>query len=823
MNCLKSHHRCFLALLLAVSVQGFTHPVSAQETVAEEPRTLEEAVDRVPTEGITLRVERTRAFLEELQSEMVSDSSLLTIQEGIPETERTLATLTARTETLLGTQVTEGPLQDLGIEWSRQATQLETWQQRLTGRTAQLNEDLETLRQEQGVWEATREEAIREGLPSEILDRVERLLADLAELEPRAMDRRDQFLTLQDRVTELHGQSRTWLQAIEVASEELRMQLLDLEERPLWADILRAESDEQISEQLGESLRRNVQSLARYFDVAWQRLLLHLALFLAGVVLFVTLRDRARELVREDESLRTVANVLARPASAALLLALLLNALFHDQAPRAWQNFVGLLLIIPLVRLLPGQVTARMRPGVYVLGALYVVDAILEFLLQNSLLSRLWLLLLTLLSAAALIWLVRTLQDRLQEESRWLNIVHRAGQFGIGVLVLAFAANLVGNVSLARFLTEGTLLPIYVAVMIGAAALVLNGVIVIALRTDTAQKLAMVRNHSPLIRRHLSRLVRVAALVTWALISLRFFSMLGPLVSLLQTLLGASIRVGTIAISLGDIVGFGVVVWLSFVVSRFIRFVLDEDVLPRMPLPRGVPAAVSKAVNYVILLVGFFLAIGAAGIDLSRFVVLGGALGVGVGFGLQSVVNNFVSGLILLFERPIQVGDRVQVGDLTGDVRHIGIRATVVRTREGSEVIVPNANLVSNEVINWTLSDPRRRIDVPVGVAYGTDPERVIDLLVRAAREHSDVLEQPAPTVLFLGFGESSLDFSLHAWTAQSTNYPRVRSEVTLAVNAVLVEAGIEIPFPQRDLHVRSADSSAGELVAEPIRKLPRR
>ncbi len=240
-----------------------------------------------------------------------------------------------------------------------------------------------------------------------------------------------------------------------------------------------------------------------------------------------------------------------------------------------------------------------------------------------------------------------------------------------------------------------------------------------------------------------------------------------------------------------------------------------------MPLPRGVPAAVSKAVNYVILLVGFFLAIGAAGIDLSRFVVLGGALGVGVGFGLQSVVNNFVSGLILLFERPIQVGDRVQVGDLTGDVRHIGIRATVVRTREGSEVIVPNANLVSNEVINWTLSDPRRRIDVPVGVAYGTDPERVIDLLVRAAREHSDVLEQPAPTALFLGFGESSLDFSLHAWTAQSTNYPRVRSEVTLAVNAVIVEAGIEIPFPQRDLHVRSEDSAAGELVAEPIRKLP--
>jgi small-conductance mechanosensitive channel len=443
------------------------------------------------------------------------------------------------------------------------------------------------------------------------------------------------------------------------------------------------------------------------------------------------------------------------------------------------------------------------------------------------------LLLLTLLSAAALIWLVRTLQQvRVQGEIRWLNAALRAGQVGIGALVLSFAANLFGNVALARFLTEGILLPVYLAVLVGAASLILEGAIVIALRTDTAQKLAMVRDHGPLVRRRLLQLVRVAAVGTWALVILRLFSLLGPLVALLQTLLGASIRVGTIAISLGDIVGFGLVVWLSFVVSRFVRFILDEDILPHMPLPRGVPAAASKAVHYVILLVGFFLAIGAAGIDLSRFVVLGGALGVGVGFGLQSVVNNFVSGLILLFERPIQVGDRVQVGDLTGDVRHIGIRATIVKTREGSEVIVPNANLVSKEVINWTLSDPRRRITVPVGVAYGTDPERVIDLLVRAARENSDILENPAPTTLFLGFGESSLDFSLRAWTAQSTNYRRVQSELTLAVNAALVEAGIEIPFPQRDLHVRSADSSAGELVAEPrsqetggkkIRKLPHR
>ena len=175
-----------------------------------------------------------------------------------------------------------------------------------------------------------------------------------------------------------------------------------------------------------------------------------------------------------------------------------------------------------------------------------------------------------------------------------------------------------------------------------------------------ARKRAMVRDHGPLVRRRLFQLVRVVAVVTWVLLILRFFSLLRPVVLFLETLLGASVQVGTIAISVSNIVGFGVVVWLSFMVSRFIRFVLDEDLLPRMPLPRGAPAAAAKMAHYVVLLLGVFLAISAAGFDLSRFAILAGALGVGVGFGLQTVANNFVSGLILLFERPIQLGDQVR-------------------------------------------------------------------------------------------------------------------------------------------------------------------
>jgi potassium efflux system protein len=203
-----------------------------------------------------------------------------------------------------------------------------------------------------------------------------------------------------------------------------------------------------------------------------------------------------------------------------------------------------------------------------------------------------------------------------------------------------------------------------------------------------------------------------------------------------------------------------------------------------------------------VLLVGFLLALGALGLDFTRITILAGAIGVGVGFGLQNVVNNFVSGLILLFERPIQVGDSVQMGQLLGEVRRIGIRSSTVRTFDGAEVIVPNASLVSDQVTNWTLSDRMRRIDLAVGVAYGSDPQEVVARLREAARASAGVLSEPAPQVLFVGFGDSSLDFQVRVWTARYEEWLQTRSELGIAILTALHDAGITIPFPQRDLHL---------------------
>jgi potassium efflux system protein len=212
--------------------------------------------------------------------------------------------------------------------------------------------------------------------------------------------------------------------------------------------------------------------------------------------------------------------------------------------------------------------------------------------------------------------------------------------------------------------------------------------------------------------------------------------------------------------------------------------------------------------------VGLFVALAAAGFEVSQLAIVVGALSVGIGFGLQNVVNNFVSGLILMFERPIQPGDVVEVSGTSGKVREIGMRATTLTTFEGADVVVPNGVLLNEKLINWTLSDMDRRIDVNVGVAYGTDPKRVLELLMDVTRSTPGIASTPEPTILFAGFGASSLDFSIRAWTNNFGDWVNTRSQLTVRVHDAIIAAGIVIPFPQQDVHLRTITPAAGAAIA---------
>ncbi|HCM42691.1 MAG TPA: mechanosensitive ion channel protein MscS [Candidatus Omnitrophica bacterium] len=268
------------------------------------------------------------------------------------------------------------------------------------------------------------------------------------------------------------------------------------------------------------------------------------------------------------------------------------------------------------------------------------------------------------------------------------------------------------------------------------------------------------------------------------------------------------IHVGASPVTLSGILTAVIVFVVFLFLSGVLQKVLIRRVANQFKMESGMIYALTRVVHYVMLVCGAILATQCIGINLGSFAVVFGFLSVGIGFGLQNVTSNFIAGLILLLERPINVGDMVSVEGHVGKVLQINIRTTVIETADRVSIIVPNSKFIEGHVINWSHGDPKVRVHCPVGVAYGSDIQKVTAILLRVAAEASDAIQDPAPEVAFLNFGESSLDLELLVWTGSPDKQKCLRSEVNYAIYEAFAKEGIEIPFPQRDLHLKTTPSA---------------
>lgn len=270
-------------------------------------------------------------------------------------------------------------------------------------------------------------------------------------------------------------------------------------------------------------------------------------------------------------------------------------------------------------------------------------------------------------------------------------------------------------------------------------------------------------------------------------------------------------KMGEASLTLSVIVKLLLLFALVLAAEYLLRRYFTKRLLKRTRLDASLQYGIARIGGYVFILLGFYVALTALGINLSSLAVVAGAIGVGIGFGLQNIIHNFVSGLIILIERPIALGDRIEVAGVAGNVTRIRLRSTEIVTNDNISIIVPNSDFITHPVTNWSHGDPRVQIRIPVGVAYGTDVEQLRTVLLGVAAEHPKVLKLPEPTVFFDRFGDSALQFELGVWTSEMAHSPRrFRSELNFAIERKLREHHIQIPFPQRDLHLRS-----GKLILE--------
>jgi potassium-dependent mechanosensitive channel len=365
-------------------------------------------------------------------------------------------------------------------------------------------------------------------------------------------------------------------------------------------------------------------------------------------------------------------------------------------------------------------------------------------------------------------------------------------QIGLLVFPVTFLA-VFGYVNFANLLAGGVIRSAYVGATAYTAFRIVEGLIIISLGTPPLGLMCAVRLDRQMLQRRICAVVEFLAFIYWASLTLNFFGLRTPLIRSTEEVLQANPAIGSLSISLQQVLLFLATVWAAFAFSRFVRFLLEEDIYYHWRLDRGILQAISTLVHYVFLLLGFFVGLAVLGVDLTKVTILAGAFTVGVGFGLQTVINNFVCGLILLFERPIKVGDVIQIDVDIGEVRRIGIRACIIRTMNGSEVIVPNATIIANKVTNWTLTDRYRAIEVPVTVARGATPQHVIEVFKRVAANQPGIAKQPAPQAYVVSFASIAISFNLRVWTDRYEDWIQVRSNLAVVIDEALTRENIAV------------------------------
>jgi len=656
-------------------------------------------------------------------------------------------------------------------------------------------------------WKLTADGARGEDVPASVLRGVRQVLTRIDDLRKRIEKGRNGVLALEQRVLLQRRKVDAGLDRVVAMRGELRRRLIERDQPPLWSLRPVADAGGELR-RLAGTFDKSASAVRDYADQNRDHLLVQLGL----IVLLIWAAARGRPTLRRVcGDAEGGSDVLTHPIAAGLLAGLAPVRAFNPDAPPAFLSLVGAVALGPWLRVLSAVLPRSLQIPLRWLAVLVLIDFAREALGSLPLLARLLLILELGLGAAVAASLRRPGRLTLVAElgggawrrflALWLRVAQLAFLVGIPAAVLGYA-------ELGNLLAGAPVLGSFIGTLLLVVVLVLELLLRALVESGSLDGIHVIRMHHRPLLRGVTWLLRAGGTAAWLYLFLDFTTLGDPLWPAIGRFLDAPIGYGSVSLTPGGALAFVLALWGSWLLARLLAMLLETEVFPRLRLPPGIPFALATFTRYAVLFAGLVIALGLIGFSLDRVTILLGALGVGLGFGLQNVVNNFVSGVILLFERPIRVGDRIQLDELVGDVTRIGMRSSRVRTLDGIDLIVPNADFISARVANWTLSDRARRVSLPVGVAYGTPPERVLALLERVARAHPEVLPSPAPEMLFLGFGDSSLDFELRVWTDGLLLY-RVKSDLAVATYDALQQAGIEIPFPQRDLHLRSVSQRA--------------
>ena len=644
----------------------------------------------------------------------------------------------------------------------------------------QLDDDRRALDADARKWQERSSILQGDSVPAPIRERAGSMETKLQAANARVREYQNVVPVALDRAVALLARVDDARTLVVAQEARIRAQRLQLERDPVWKVGATSARSDVVAAEVATAWR----SLGSYFSRTGMFLG---ALFVGVLALTVWLFSRG------SQGAESAQHAYGRPFAASLLIALMLVWWLAPDPPTLF--YEGLLILLPL----PAAMVARSALpspvpltvyGIAFATVLIPLRAIIE---ASAIVDRL-LLLLQAVSIAIPV-AIDLYHGRLQRAFRWLS----PGAVRVVALLVFTAALVTGFHVIFGFTGPGSSLRagmgsiLGFGLVFGASAVAMYGAVLALLASPLLRWLRSARDADPAMLRTVRVALGLFAVCGVVIVTLGIYGLI-PTVQLAgQSLMDATLEVGTVSIAVKAIVtAIGVAV-ATILLTGFTGFLLDREVVPRLKLQPGAGFAVVAFTRWAIVIIGAVLTLAALGIDMAKVTLLASAVSVGIGFGLQNVVNNFVSGLILIVERPVGVGDVIERGTLSGTVTRIGIRSSTVRTAQGAEVIVPNGDLVSKEVVNWTRSNRQRRYDIDVSVASGAEPEQVMRLLIEAANNVPEIMTDPAPQAMFKGFGADSLAFTLFAWVPTIDVGVQAQNALRVAVRRRLDQAGIAI------------------------------
>mgnify|MGYP006286073645 FL=1 len=777
----------------------------------EEPTdtTQLETVQTVEVSNISSISEKDMLWLDQLEQNHTSENAINDLKDSYQRLKKDIEESTSGISKGVYEKLSYRKLENLSREWERLNSQLNEFLDKINPYSQKIDSDLDRINTLQEKWQTTVNELRQNNTSNTIINRIEIVLNASEQSKSFLNTKFNQSLKLQDDASQLALRLTQKIQNLSTEIIRRDQALLTRDTPPIWRKDRFDFSQVSIKSIILSSIDEIRDSFKIFLKEYTRAFIIHLIVtLLLWALVYTARKELANGLKKDEEETRRYKKLLFPSINSTLIISFSLVNFIYPNAPLFIYEIASIIVLIPLIYEYSELVSSRIFKISLIFAVLYVIETTHNILFNYTELN--WLSGLV-VSFLALLLFVHFIRSRIFYEQKEISkspiypYVRFFIRFFTVLLAGSILANLTGYYNLSNRLNISTIESVYLGILLYTIANILQALLYSLVYSRFGQQYSsIIRLNADAIIKKIPRYINFIMVIVWIVISMKFYSIYTPVKESVLEFLSKSHEIGSINISLGNILIFFLITYLTAWLVKILRIVMEQEVMPRYTLPRGMPTAISLMIRISLYSIGFLIALAATGIELEKISILLGALGVGIGFGLQNIFNNLVSGLILVFERPIQQGDVVQLGDLLGHVKEIGFRSSRIRTFEGSEVIVPNGNLISNELINWTLSDKQKRLEVIVGVAYGTDPHKVIKIITEESILHPDVLSIPKPIGLFTGFGDSSLDFRLLFWTTHFDDWLRIRSEVTLLVHDAIKREGIEIPFPQRDLHVRS-------------------